>query len=236
MTAHDKNLPDIPASRTDTARDIPVARASHDKAAVIVWRIATDPIDDADVARHSDAGDSLLTLRLARHLVAIYSDVHDTVIDFDADITLQRAAEATGRVYSAISNLSQGTDLPGPAALILMRWPRPDHEGADPDANSLLRRCQQHLAGNGSTIVVVAAVQPGVDGASYSDHEQILLPAARTAGLRHLHDIVPLDATDGRDTFTYATDQQTARLTDTDSPRHETVTTLAIFGHPGRRP
>jgi hypothetical protein len=78
--------------------------------------------------------------------------------------------------------------------------------------------------------------QPGTDGTSYSNYEQVLLPAAQTAGLRHLHDIVPIDTTDGRDAFTYATDQHTAEHTASGDHRHDTVTTLEIFGHPGRRP
>jgi hypothetical protein len=101
MTAHDKNVPET--SRTDTAPGIPVTRASRDNAAVIVWRIAADPAGDADIARNSDAGDSPLTPRLARHLVAIYSDVHGTVIDFDADINLEptSAGQARERTYPA---------------------------------------------------------------------------------------------------------------------------------------
>jgi hypothetical protein len=238
MTAHDKNLPETPGSRTDAAPDIPVTRASRDTAAVIVWRITEDPGGDADIARNSDACDSPLTPRLARHLVAIYSDVHGTVIDFDADINLERAAEATGRAYSTITDVSRtnpGTHLPGPAALILLRWPRPDTDGAEPDANSLLSRCQQHLADDGSTIVVVTAVEPGADEASYIDHEQVLLPAARAAGLRHLHDIVPIDAADEQDVFTYETGPDTAGQTSSGEGRQDAVTTLVIFGHPRRR-
>ena len=239
MTAYDKNVSVAPDAPTDTAPDIPVTRASRDKAAVIVWRISTDSGAGADTTGNPDAGDSPLTERLARHLVAIYSDMHATVVDFDADLNLQCAAEATGRTYSTITDLSGAapeTHLPGPAALILLRWPRPATGEPGSDANSLLSRCQRHLADHGSTIVVVTATQPGTGGASYSDHEQVLLPAAWTAGLRHLHDIVPIDAVDGRDAFTYATDQRSARVTDSGVPRQDRVTTLVVFGHPGRRP
>jgi hypothetical protein len=239
MTAHDKNVSVSSDARIDTAPDIPVTRASRDRAAVIVWRISPDNGAGADTTGNPDAGDSPLTERLARHLVAIYSDVHATVVDFDADLHLQRAAEVTGRTYSTITDLSgvaPEIPLPGSAALILLRWPRPATDGPGSDANSLLSRCQRHLADHGSTIVVVTAAQPGTGGASYSDHEQVLLPAARTAGLRHLHDIVPFDAADGRDTFTYATDRRTARATDSAAPRQDRVTTLVVFGHPGRRP
>jgi hypothetical protein len=239
MTDHDKNLSDTPASRTASASDTPVTRANRDTAAVIIWRITVDTVDDAGAAGNPDAGDSPLTARLARHLVAIYSDVHDTVIDVDADSNLQHAAEATGRTYTtiaAVGGTGPQTTRPGPAALILLRWPRPGTDGAEPDATSLLRRCRQHLADEGSTIVVVTATPPGADRASYSDHEQVLLAAARTAGLRHLHDVVAIDAPDGRDAFTYATDRHTAEHTGSDATRQDAVTTLVIFGHPGRRP
>jgi hypothetical protein len=239
MTAQDKNVSDAPASWTDTAPGTSVTRASRDRAAVIVWRISPATGAGADTTGDPDAGDSPLTERLAHYLVTIYSDVHGTVVDFDADLHLQRAAETTGRTYSTITDLSGASPeihLPGPAALILLRWPRPPTDEAESDANSVLSRCQRRLADDGSTIVVVTTAQPGVDGASYSDHEQVLLPAARTAGLRHLHDIVPIDAVDGRDAFTYATNRRTARVTDSDVPRQDRVTTLVIFGHPGRRP
>lgn len=239
MTAHDKNVSDAPASRTDAAPDVRVTRASRDTAAVIVWRISPDTAVGADTTGSPDAGDSPLTERLARHLVKIYSDVHDIVVDFDADLHLQRAAEATGRTYSTITDLGGAapeSHLPGPAALILLRWPRTATQEAESDATRMLSRCQRHLAEEGSTIVVVTAAQPGASGASYRDHEQVLLPAARTAGLRHLHDIVPIDAVDGRDAFTYASDHRSAGVTDSGVPRQDRVTTLVILGHPGRRP
>jgi hypothetical protein len=239
MTAYDKYVAVAPDARTDTAPDIPVTCASRDKAAVIVWRISPDSGAGADTTGNPGAGDSPLTERLARHLVAIYSDVHATVVDFDADLHLQRAAEATGRAYATIADLSGAapeTHLSGPAALILVRWPRPATDEQGSDANSLLSRCQRHLADHGSTIVVVTATQPGTEASSYSDYEEILLSAARTAGLRHLHDIVPIDAVDGRDVFTYATDQRSARVTGSGVLRQDRVTTLVVFGHPGRRP
>jgi hypothetical protein len=233
MTTHDNGMPGTPIPGPDTTPGPALTHAGHDKAAVIVWRITADAADDPDTAAPADSGDSPLTPRLARHLVAIYSDVHGTVIDFDADIHLRHAAEATGRTYVTITNATDpGDRLTAKATLILLRWPRPDTEGTEPDAHSLLSRCQQHLADDGSTIVIVTAAPPGADGTSYRTYEQILLQAAQTAGLSHLHDIVPIDAADGRDAFTYATNQHTAP----GATRHDTITTLVIFGHPGRRP
>lgn len=239
MTAHDKNVSVPPDAGTDTAPGIPATSASRDTSAVIVWRISPDSDAGADPTGHPDAGDSPLTARLARHLVAIYSDAHAIVVDFDADPHLQRAAEATGRTYSTITDLSEAapdTQPSGPAALILLRWPRPATDEPGSDANSLLSSCRRHLADHGSTIVVVTATPPGTGRPSYRDHEQVLLTAARSAGLRHLHDIVPIDAVDGRDAFTYATGRRSARMAESGEPRQDGVTTLVVFGHSGRRP
>ena len=241
MTAHDTNLP-YRSTDPDATPGVGLTRASRDsardKAAVIVWRITADAADDPDAAAAPDPGDSPLTSRLARHLVAIYSDAHGTVIDFDADVNLRHAAETTGRHYLAVTNPAAAADQPRPAALIMLRWPRPATTAPEDDANSLLSACQQHLADDGSTIIVVTAATAGADGTSYSEHEQVLLPAAQAAGLRHLHDIIPLDAADGRDTFTYTTTHDTTAsshdsASDTPTP---TSTTLVIFGHPGRQP
>jgi hypothetical protein len=105
-------------------------------------------------------------------------------------------------------------DLGKPAALIVMRWPRPPTTLAPgSDVSGLLRRCQRHLADDGSTIIVVTAAREGADDTSYGDHERILLPAAKAAGLQHLRDIVPPDADDGRDTFIYTTGHRAYRGT-----------------------
>jgi hypothetical protein len=253
MTAHDRNVSDAPVARTDTAPDIPVTHARRDTATVIVWRVSTDTVSDDDSAENPDvdvspltsrlardAGDSPLTSRLARYLVAIYSDVHGTVIDFDADAQLRHAAETTGRHYRAVTDphgLTTTPDQSQPATLITLRWPRPAPNAPGHDASSLLSACQQHLAHDGSIIVVVTAT--GAGGGSYSEHEQVLLPAARAAGLRHLYNIVALDADDGRDVFTYATARDTtppSHDSDSDTLPQVTGTTLMIFGQPGRQP
>ncbi|MDT5043578.1 MAG: hypothetical protein QOE51_4563 [Actinoplanes sp.] len=243
MTAHDKNLPEIPNRERDATPDLPVTHASRDRATIIVWRVTADAIHDGSgTPSVPDAAGSPLTPRLARHLVAIYSDVHGTVIDFDADPRLQQAAESSGRSYRAIGDLVDAhaeADLGEPAALIVMRWPRPATPTPGSDVNGLLSRCQRHLADDGSTIIVVTAALKGARDASYGDHERILLPAAEAAGLAHLHDIVPLDAEDGRDSFIYTTGHRGAMSTvgeDVDAVRQIAVTTLVIFGHPGRRP
>ena len=239
MTAHDKNLPPAPVS-SGPAPDTPVTRASRnrarDKPAVIVWRVSADTVDD-DATAMPDAGDNPLTRRLARHLVAIYSDVHDTVVDLDADDNLRRAVEATGRLYLSADGPTApvlASGQPGRAALMVLRWPRQATTTPEQDAQNLLSSCQRHLAATGSTIIVVRAAQAGAAGTSYREHEQILLAAAHTAGLRHLHDIVPLGADDDRDTFTYATAPD--RDSGADTPRQTDGITLVIFGHPGRRP
>jgi hypothetical protein len=242
MTAHDNYMPDPPTPGSDASPRGAVARASSDRAAVIVWRVTADPVDEPDMPAPADAGDSPLTPRLARHLVAIYSDVHGTIIDFDADTHLRQAAEASGRAYVSLrqaATADPGDSAHGPATLIMMRWPRPTTPGAEPDANGLFKRCQQYLALDGSTIVIITTGTPAQDASSYSDHERVLLAAARGAGLHHLHDIVPVDADDGRDAFTYTSASGTRPPTGDGYPdaiRQIAVTTLVIFGHPDRRP
>lgn len=229
MTAHDNNPP---ATATG-----PVTPANRDTAPVIVWRTATD---EPGATPDTDLSDSPLTPRLAHHLVAIYGDLHGTVIDLDADDHLRHAAETTGRHYLALTStadLATLTEQPLHAALIVMRWPRPATSTPEQQPNILLNACQRHLADDGSTIIAVTAATAGQTGTTYTEHEQILIPAAEAAGLRHLHDIVPLPATDGRDSFTYtASDRASDRDTDPDTPRHTTSTTLIIFGHLRRRP
>jgi hypothetical protein len=254
MPAYD---PDLPTTDANERPQAAITRASRDDArddardpaGVIVWRTVAD---GAAAAADSGPGAGPLTPRLAHHLVAIYSNADGTVVDLDADDTLRHAAEAAGRRYLAVTDL---TSLPTPAdssqaaGLIVLRWPRP---AGDPgqDAESLLRACQHHLAADGAAIVAVTAAATGQPGTSYAEHEQALLPAAQAASLHHLHDIVPLPATDGRDAFTYATapdttarDATTARDTAasdhdsrTDTPARTTSTTLMIFCHPGRQP
>jgi hypothetical protein len=241
MTTHDPN-PTTPATNPAAYPTGAVTRDSRDTrdtVPVVVWR--TTP-DDPDAPAAPDAGDSPLTPRLAHHLVAIYSEIHATVVDFDADDNLRHAAEGAGRRYLAVTDpadLDQLTDQARPAVLIVLRWPRPDITFPERDAHALLHACQRRLADHGSTIIAVTATSAGQPGTTYTEHEQLLLPAARAAGLRHLHDIVPLTAADGRDSFTYATARDSTasdRDKDTDTPRQNASTTLLIFGHPGRRP
>jgi len=244
MTAHDKNLPEGSTPELGAAPGSPVTPARHDRAAIIIWRLAADATETTDAATPVlDEGDSPLTPRLARHLVAIYSDIHGAVLDLDADARLRRAAESSGRIYRAVgdpADLADQVDRAETAALVVMRWPRPSTPAAGSDASELLSRCQRHLAVDGSAIIIVTASVRGTETAKYRDHERILLPATRAAGLRHLHDIVPLDAEDGRDSFSYGSNPRATTPAsvgdDHDAVRQTAVTTLMIFGHPGRRP
>jgi hypothetical protein len=221
MTAHDTNQPATTTSRPDATPRCPVTRASRHNVTAIVWRITADTVAAADTTMASGAGDSPLTPRLARHLVAIYSDVHDTVVDFDADINVQHAAEAAGRTYSTITNttaLGTATHLPAPAR----------HQPAQPLPAAPRGRRQHHRRRHGHP--------------AGSRRDQLRRartgPAARcgAAGLRHLHDIVAVDTDDGRDTFTAATNQNAATPGHAGDMRHVTVTTLVISGQRGPRP
>jgi hypothetical protein len=241
MSTHDKSPSTDATPETDAPPGSPVTPANRDRATIIVWRVTPDTPPETVTPPNPAEGDSPLSSRLARRLVEIYSDVHDTVIDFDDDPRLRTAAESVGRTYRTIADPagpSADGDLGTPAALIVMRWPRPTTQIPGSDVSSLLNRCQRHVATNGATIIVVTATAGDDDSASYADHEGILLPAAAAVGLQHLHDIVPLDADDGRDCFIYAPDhcgRVSSGGDDLDAVRQIAVTTLVIFGRSGRR-
>jgi hypothetical protein len=231
MTAHDEHLP-ITATNPDAAETVAVTRDSRDEASdavpVIVWR--TTP-DEPDAASGAAPDDSPLTSRLAHHVVAIYSDVHSTVVDFDADDNLRHAADANGRRYFVIASpadMTAHTEQRRPAALIVVRWPRPATQPSEQNADALLNACQHHIAEDGSVIVAVTAATVGQTGTTYADHERMLLLAAGAVGLRRLHDIVALTAADGRDVFTYTTAHA-------NTTSQNASTTLMIFGRPRGR-
>src|SRR5687767_14881020 len=100
MTAHDEHLPTT-ANEPAAAPNGATTHDNRDMVPLIVWR--TTPVE-LDAASDTDADDSRLTSRLAHYLVAIYSDVHSTVVDFDADDKLRHAAEANGRRYLAVTS------------------------------------------------------------------------------------------------------------------------------------
>ena len=242
MAAHDTNLP-ITSTDPRTPRHSAVTRTgrdgARDTATVIVWRTAPD---DAHVTAHSDALDSPLVPRQIHRLVAIYSDVHSTVLDFDADDTLRHAAEAAGRRHLAFTgraDLARSPEPPRRVTLVVLRWPRPDISSPGQDAPSLFGACERHLADDGSTVVVVTAAAAGLAGTSYGEHEQVLLPAGQAAG----------PASPARDRAA-AGCRRPRHFHLRDGPRHdglrprqrrrylatETSATLMIFGHPDRRP
>ena len=139
-----------------------------------------------------------------------------------------------GRSYTTTSdadNLDPKTCLPNCAGLILMRWPRPAAETKTSDATTLLSRCPQHLAASGA-IIVISASRPGSDENSYLMRDRTLLSAAKGAGLRHLHDIVAVDSDQGRDTFTYSTDQCVAATADTDGRRVTAAKRMTVLVQP----
>lgn len=229
MTTHRPQQTPITAA----AKPIPVTPVRGDRAGatvpVNVWR--TIP-DEPDVSAH----DSGLTALLAHHLVAIYTAVGDTIVDFDADDKLCDAAQASARRYVSASSpgelAGQHLEPQQPITLIVMRWPRPS-AGTPTEARAILTACQEILDSGGSVIIAVTAAAARHPGTTYTEYEHQLVPTAKAVGLRHLHDIVPLTATDGRDAFTYpATDHDLNnpdRDTDADTPGHTAATTLIIF-------
>ncbi|GIH05680.1 hypothetical protein Rhe02_37470 [Rhizocola hellebori] len=215
----------------------PVRSDTHgDTVPVIVWRtVAHDP--------DTSGQDIDLPARLAHYLVTIYTAFGDTIADFDADDNLRDAAHAEGRGYINVGGRGgldgQHLTPPRPITLIVMRWPRPaPHTSAQ--AHTLLAACEDVLDSDGSVIVAVTAARSGQPGTTYTDYEHQIVSTARAAGLRHLHDIVALDATDGHDSFTYpATDHDLNNAgsdTDAATPRRTTATTMIILCKAVRTP
>jgi hypothetical protein len=169
---------------------------------ISVWR-AAGPTDLPETPASVFAR---LTPRLAAILLAVYTDVGDTLIDTTRSPVLEGAAGASGRRYLALDLPSQNPDehqhLEGKAGLILLRWPPTgpfqapsgtSHPGDDgmPDPHPVLHACRDLLSTHGHTMVFLA---PPVG--TYRDHARSLIPAAAAVGLGYLQHIVVVTAID----------------------------------------
>ena len=177
---------------------------------VSVWR-ATGP-DDPPVAPETIfAG---LTTRLARMILAIWTDPGQIVIDTTADPAVRAATESGGRTYLPLTlppSPLHDADLAGQAALILLRWPPPapqpgtgpvpapvgtaDQRSTPPPSDEdtphdapdlILQSCRDLLAPDGHTVVILAPPT----GRHYRDYARDVIPAARAAGLGYLQHLV----------------------------------------------
>jgi hypothetical protein len=171
---------------------------------VAVWCIRQDTIDpDLSVAD-------------ALRLVAVYTSRGGLIVDLDADPALALAARAGGRLHLPVNDRRRAAGLDmrlGQAQLVVLAWPRPDHDAAE--LAVLLQAAAQLLDDDGH-VIVSTAPQPG---RPESDGHARLLDAAYATGLRGVQRIVIVHAPTGPDRFTYAGAGADVRELTGDHPR-----------------
>jgi hypothetical protein len=184
---------------------------------ITVWRVADD--NDPYGHHHSDG----LTGRTAQLLVGLYTRVGDTIVSLGHDPAIAGAAGAGGRRYLPVDAAHRLADLdhvPGTVQLIMLPWPPAAQDSTGPSGPAiggeamvdLFTACRVLLAADGYTIV---AVPPAT--AANVDHLWQLIPAARTAGLGWVEQIVAITASidgDRLDVPAAPTDRAALRLAD----------------------
>jgi hypothetical protein len=190
MTAHINRVP-RPPDHPPTPVDDPAATRDDSPCVVgavpiAVWRL--DDRDDHQPATEPGAG---FASRLARRLVLIYTSHGDTIVDFDDDLHLHRAATATGRAYLAITapgRLAELDQIGQPVSLVTLRWPRSAQPNHPNHVADLFTACRLMMSGDACVI---------------ADHEQALRAAADGAGFTHVLQIVAVSAPGEGDQFLY---------------------------------
>lgn len=185
---------------------------------ITVWRVA----DDNDPYTRQPDG---LTGRTAQLLVGLYTRPGDTIVSLGHDPAIAGAAGAGGCRYLPVDAAHRLADLDhvsGAVRLLILRWPpaidSPTRDAVSgPSMNAvamvdLFTACRLLLAADGYTIV---AVPPATAG--HVEHLWRLVPAARTAGLGWVEQIVaitaPIDG-DHLDVPAAPADRATLRLAD----------------------
>jgi len=162
----------------------------HPPVPINVWRIA-------DLDRNDDMSHGM-SPTLAALVVGLYTDPRDTLVDFDADPTLEGAAGAGGCRYLPVrgpANLADLDPVAGKTKLITLRWPNP----ADPtraladraELDDMFAACRTLLAPDGAAIVALAPPPPGQPA---MEHTHEVVPAAYQAGLGYLQHIIVVKA------------------------------------------
>lgn len=167
---------------------------------IAVWRL-----DDRDDTGPGAPG-SRLASRLAQRLVLVYTRRGDAVVDFDSDPQLEHASAYTSRTYLSITDPSTVADLDTltePVSLVVLRWP-PRHTTRTPATiTDLFAACRLIMTADTCAIAAVSSAAPGQPGTTYAEHLDELLPAAHTAGLAHVLQIVAVTAAGDGDEFLY---------------------------------
>ncbi len=205
MTAYSDRYPQPPDHRP-TQTDNPAAtRDDSPRVAgavpITVWRL--DDRDDDQPATEPGAG---FASRLARRLVLVYTSHGQTVVDFDDDAHLHRAATATGRAYLALTEPARLADLDQisqPVSLVTLRWPRNAQPSHADRVGDLFTACRVMTSGDACVIAAVRPGSPAEPGTTFADHEHALRSAAEGAGFTHVLQIVAVSAPGEGDQFLY---------------------------------
>lgn len=194
---------------------------------IAVWQLDSHTADQLD----ADPGpDTVFASRLANHLVRIYTNRGDTVLDLDLDPHLHAAAETTNRTYLAITDAADIATLDElhvtnqAVGLITARWATTSPPDTTPPATTaaitdLFIAC--HLIGAGRATVIVAVPSTTATDITAA-HGQPLITAAEEAGFVHTLQIIAVSSPRYGDAFTYyATPAEAARVAAEASPSVE---------------
>jgi hypothetical protein len=205
MTAHSNRVP-----RPSDHSPSPVADslATHNDSTqvvgpvpITVWRL-----DDREDDQPATEPGERFASRLARRLVLTYTSAGDTIVDFDDDLHLHRAATAAGRDYLAITAPDRLADLDQigePVSLITLRWPRGTQPHRPADIADLFTACRLMMSGDACVIAAVRPGDPAKPDNTFADHERVLRAAALRAGIAHVLQIVAVSTSGEGDQFLY---------------------------------
>lgn len=237
MTAHDDHSPKarrrgLGPARANGAAPPGVAPPPA-VVPITVWRL-----DDLDDDRPVAEGDAGFGSRLARRLVEVYTEAHQTIADLDDEPCLQDAARSAARSYRAITDPADLTDGDTPASavsLVVCRWPRPGKWPTKP--STLFTACRLIMSRrSGCVLAALRCADPDQPGTSHAEHAATLIGSAETAGFRHVLQIVAVGGCGDGDQFLYyATDVEAAQAAAPAADRRVCHIDLLAFTPVGRR-
>lgn len=181
----------------------------HPPVPIDVWRVADDESDRVTVPGDLSEGTAegwRCTTQMAQLLVGLFATTGTTVVSVGFDPALAGAAGALACPYQTvdqIADLARLAHLADRVGLLLIPWPTtgtssdgmqqpgaPDEADAERVAD-WLGDCRTLMATGGVTVIILAPAPP-TD--AYVACAQLLLPAARRAGLGWLQHIVAITA------------------------------------------
>jgi hypothetical protein len=136
----------------------------------------------------------------------VYTRRGDAVVDFDSDPQLEYASAHASRSYLSITDPSEVADLDAltePVSLVVLRWPPRHAIRTSASIADLFAACRLIMTADTCAIAAVSSAAPGQPGTTFAEHLGELLPAAHTAGLTHVLQIVAVPGPGDGDEFLY---------------------------------